>query len=342
MLPGLLASAPPTQAQRCLLTASPFVGCQWRSSARRTSIGTWRGVLIFLASFLRSAQERLDARLQALYQFVNLMRPESLAAHVALQILRTNLLPRFTHIFRFVPLRLTLPWARDLDRDLVTWLESLLHPPLRDPPTTWALLTPPSRSGLGFTPLVIEVLLHCLSGLLALTAAGDHPMTRDETADAQLARESLHDLVAVDALTCAAHLLPRCRPAFLRQVVQDGVQRRMLELAPWLTAPPLDAAAVRAGLTPAFQYRVCLAWLTAPGRHLLSGPVLRHAIATHLHLPLCGEGARCCYRDQAHAGPCNAPLDLHAHHVHACGQGPRQTKHDRLCDAWQHLLREGG
>ena len=192
----------------------------------------------FLAQFLRTAQDRLTVRLRALSQFVHLMGPDTPAMHVALQILRTNLLPRFTHLFRFVPLRLTLPWARDLDRDLVTWLETLLHLPLREPSSTWILLTPASRGSLGFTPLVIDVLLHCLSGLLALSAAGEHPMTRDETADAQLARESLHELVGIDALACAAHLLPHRRPAFLRQVVQDGLQRRMLEVALWLTAPP--------------------------------------------------------------------------------------------------------
>ena len=99
---------------------------------------------------------------------------------------------------------------------------------------------------------------------------------------------------------------------------------------------------VCAGLTPAFQYRLCLAWLTAPGPSLLPASVLRHAVATHLRLPVCGIGARCGYQGQHHHGPCNAPLDLHGHHVHACGQGPRQAKHDRLRDAWQSLLRSTG
>ena len=43
-------------------------------------------------------------RLRALSEFVHLMGPDTQAAHVALQILRINLLPRFTHLFRFVPL----------------------------------------------------------------------------------------------------------------------------------------------------------------------------------------------------------------------------------------------
>ena len=52
--------------------------------------------------------------------------------------------------------------------------------------------------------------------------------------------------------------------------------------------------------------------------------------------------ARCQYRGQSHHGPCNAPIDPFCQHVHACGQGPRQSKHDRLRDAWQHLLRDVG
>ena len=116
----------------------------------------------FLAAALRAAQTNLAHRLRALSQFCLLLGPESVAAHVAVQVLRVNLLPRFTHLFRFVPLRLTLPWARDLDLDLLQWLEQLLRLPLRSPATTWALLTPPSRGGLGLTPLVVDVLLGML------------------------------------------------------------------------------------------------------------------------------------------------------------------------------------
>ena len=101
-------------------------------------------------------------------------------------------------------------------------------------------------------------------------------------------------------------------------------------------------AALRAGLTQTFQYCVCLAWFTAQGRHLLPTAVLRHRVATHLCLPLCGVGARCQYTGQARAGPCSAPLDPTTHHIHSCGQGPRQHKHDRLRDAWQHVLRDAG
>ena len=42
------------------------------------------------------------------------------------------------------------------------------------------LLTLVFLSGLGLTLLIIEALLHCLSGTLALPAAGEHLMTRDE------------------------------------------------------------------------------------------------------------------------------------------------------------------
>ena len=38
----------------------------------------------------------------------------------------------------------------------------------------------------------------------------------------------------------------------------------------------------------------------------------------------------------------NCPLGPCGHHAHACGQGPRQHKHDRLRNALQHLLRDAG
>ena len=296
----------------------------------------------YVAAFLRHSQHMLSLRLRALSQFTELLGPDSPAAHIALQVLRLNLLPRFTHLFRFLPLRLTLPWAKDLDADLLTWLENLLRLPLRAAPNTWVLLTPPSRGGLGLTPLVIESLLHCLAGTVALTVAGEHPMTRDEAADAALARTTLMDLVGIDPLTIGRDLLPHRRPAKLRQATYDGLSVQMLRHNPWLTPPALNADAERAGITLAFHHRVCLAWLTAPADSLLHAGPLRMRLAAHMHVPLLSAQARCQYRGSVHHGPCNHPLDAHAHHIFACGQGPRQHKHDRLRNAWAHLLRQAG
>ena len=151
-------------------------------------------------------------------------------------------------------------------------------------------------------------------------------MTCHEAADAELARTNLHDLVAVDALTCGtiSYLIVglfrmACSVACLSTI-------RCL-----LQRPCMQLRNVH-GLTQAFQYCVCLAWLTAPGPHLLASAVLRHRIAAHLHLPLCGVGVRCCYTGQACAGSCNAI----GHHVHSRGHGPRQR------NAWQRLLCEVG
>ena len=293
----------------------------------------------YVAAFLQHSQQMLTLRLCALSQFVHLVGPDSPAAHIALQVLRLNLLPRFTHLFRFLPLRLTMPWAKDLDVDLLTWLEALLRLPLRAAPNTSVLLTPPSRGGLGLTPLVMEAPLHCLAGTVALTVAGEHPMTRDEAADAELARATLMELVGVDPLTVGRDHLPHRRPARLCQATYDGLCARMLTHNPWLTPPALDADAERAGITLAFHHRVCLAWLTAPADSLLHAGPLRMRLAAH---PLMPPNARCQYRGSVHTGPCNHPLGAHAHHMFARGHGPRQHKHDRLRNAWAHLLRQAG
>ena len=176
--------------------------------------------------------------------------------------------------------------------------------------------------------------------LVALSAAGEHPMTADEAHDADTARSTLLSLTRVDALTTGADLLPQGRPACLRRTVIEALAARMMHHNPWLTPPPLDAAATPKGISPAFQHRVNLAWLTASGPYLLPAGPLRLCVAVHLHIPLLRAGARCLYRGQTHAAPCNVVLDPHGQHVHACGQGPRQHKHDRLRNVWQHLLRE--
>ena len=177
---------------------------------------------------------------------------------------------------------------------------------------------------------------------MALTAAGEHPVTRDETTDAELARDSLLALTGIDALTSGCSLLPHRRPARLRQDVLDGIQERTLRHNPWLQPPPLDAEVQRLGLTQAFQHGVNLACLTAPGSFLLPAGPLRMRIAMHLHAPLVGPGARSHHIGPTHAAPCNAPSDAFAHHTHSGGQGPRQHKHDQLRNAWQTLLRGAG
>ena len=86
-------------------------------------------------------------------------------------------------------------------------------------------------------------------------------MTADEVHDADTARAKLPSLTGVDVLTTGADL-PHKRPARLHRTVTEALAARMLHHNPWLTPPPLDAAATRGGLIPAFQHRVNLAWLT--------------------------------------------------------------------------------
>ena len=125
-----------------------------------------RGQDGFLRDFLTTARLQLQRRLTALTAFCDQMGPDSPALHASLHILRTNLVPRFTHVLRFAPLRLTLPWTRELDIDLVDWLEHHIALPLRSRTCAWALMTPPALGGLGLTPLIMEALLLCLSGPL--------------------------------------------------------------------------------------------------------------------------------------------------------------------------------
>ena len=86
-------------------------------------------------------------------------------------------------------------------------------------------------------------------------------------------------------------------------------------------------------LTQTFQYRVCLAWLTAPCA-LAPSPTICSA-APPLGCPSPPAtvtlwcGTRCCYTGQDRSRPRNAPLDLIGHRIHSCGHGPRQHKATR-------------
>ena len=135
------------------------------------------------------------------------------------------------------------------------------------------------------------------------------------------------------------NILPRRRARHLQQTVSDKLPQHLLDAAPWLTPPPLDAAATREGLDTRFQFRVMLAWFTAQGPHMLPKGALRLALATHLQLPLVPETAGCGYQGRHHEAPCRQILGKRAHQVHACGQRPRQAQHNKLRDSWAALLR---
>ena len=146
----------------------------------------------------------------------------------------------------------------------------------------------------------------------------------------------------VNPLEDGRHILPHRRARHLRQTVADKLRQRLQEAAPWLAPPPLDAAATREGIDLRFQFRVMFAWFTDQGPYMLPKGALRLALATHLQLPLVPDTARCRYQGRHHEAPCHQLLGRWAHHVHACGQGPRQAKHNKLRDTWAALLRRAG
>ena len=163
----------------------------------------------FLAASLRAAQEHLGRRLQAL------MLPSKCCGSTCSRVSPTCF-PLFPSASRSHG---PVIWTKTCFTGLKDHHETLLRLPLRAEPTTWVLLTPPSCGGLGFTLLVGDVLLHCLSGLVALSSAGEHPMsygpmTADEAHDADMAPNTLLGLTGVDALTTVrgSSPTPPCSP----------------------------------------------------------------------------------------------------------------------------------
>ena len=203
------------------------------------------------------------------------------------------------------------------------------------------LQAPCAHGGLSLLRLHHEALLHCISGLLALPVEGV-PLTPTELDSLTLATAALHRLTGIHAVTSTAHLLPHRRAAHLRRVVYEALAKRMVDSCPWLLPPPLDAAALKAGVTLRFQHRLLLGWYEASGQHLLTAPVLRHALAVHCRMPLFPCPARCQYVTLTSGTPCVQPLDPHGSHVHACAFGPRQRRRDAMRDVWCSLLRRAG
>ena len=122
----------------------------------------------------------------------------------------------------------------------------------------------------------------------------------------------------------------------------EALAQRLITDCPWLEPPPLDGAALKGGVTQRFQNRLLLGWFEATGCHLLTGPVLRHALATHCRLPVFPVSDRCQYVTLTSGTPCMHPLDPHGTHVHACAFGPRQRRHDAMRDVWSTFLRRAG
>ena len=179
---------------------------------------------------------------------------DSGALHSALHVLRINLLPRYIHLFRFLSLHLTLPWARLIDTGIRNWLASQL-----DSPASHAILAAPvAHAGLGLTTLQYEAPLHCLFGHLALTAGGACPATAREQASCDLAVAEIMRLSGLYVWECTRHLLPHRRAG--QQEFLLRIQRRMLEANPFPTPPELHPGNCQVG---------CLVPFSVPRFHVL-------------------------------------------------------------------------
>ena len=172
-----------------------------------------------------------------------------------MHILRANLLPRYVHIFLFLPLRLTLPFARQLDTELRTWVETALDLQLRTPQCHAILVAPPKWGGLGITTLEVDALLHCYCGYVALPAAQEPPSTVTEADSLTMAQEELQRILRKDPVAMVSHLLPS--PCDRRYFRLWPLAIRMTDHCPWLQIPPITAEASRQGITAPFAYRGC-------------------------------------------------------------------------------------
>ena len=282
------------------------------------------GARPFLEAFLAEARAQLQRRLGTLTAFVDTLGPHTPALYAAVNILRVNLLPRFMHLLRFLPLTLTLPWAQVMDGDILAWLQDCLALPFPAPCWDTILRTPLALGGLPLLILADESVLHFLSGHLALHVVPDPSPDPHEQPSMDLALRLLAGVGAPDPFRHTAHLLPHRRPAHYRRALHDALMVRMHHTCPWLVPPALDAQALRAGITPRFQCRTLLAWFPARGAFLLHAAPLRFAVASHCRVPLLPAGGRCHYATHSQGGICAQALDPHVAHCWTCGFGPRQ------------------
>ena len=300
------------------------------------------GTQTYLDSFLEARRLDLTRRLTCLTSFIQTMGPNCGALHAATHILRINLLPRYVHLFRFLSLHVTLPWARLIDADIRGWVAHHFHCQLDSPALHAILSVPVAHAGLGLSVMHYEAPLHCLFDHLAITAAEASPATAREQAASELAAAEILRLSGLDVWECARHLLPHRRPAHVRQEFLERLRLRMLETNPFLTPPTLLPAAVKSGVTTRFQCRVLMSWFTASGPHLLPDAAFRYAFLQHCRLPLFRPDARCSYVIQTHGTVCNQLLGTYGAHLPACRFGPRQRRHNQLRDAWAGLARQAG
>ena len=303
--------------------------------------GPW-GTDEFVAEFLAGVKATLAGRLRTLATFVNNMGPQTEALHVALSIVRIQLLTRHVHLARFCPRDVFHCWAAEVDRDLIAWLSHVLELPLDSPAARSVLAVPTSAGGLGFLHPQHEAALHYLQAVMPLVGEwtsdeeGDH---LHRTVAATL--EYLNHHARVDLMPLVAHLEPHRQPRKLRELFYERLALNMRDLCPWLQCPGLPTTP-DGEVTYRWMLRCQMSWYTATPGCLLTRAPLRLALASFLGLPVFPPGQRCHYTPVTTGKRCHHQLGTHSEHVFACAQAPGMRRHNRLRDAWIHLCRAAG
>ena len=283
----------------------------------------------------------LQAGLRTLATFVNHMGPHTEALHIALSVVRVQLLTRHVHLARFCQREVFHRWSAEIDRDIMTWLAHILDLPLDTPAARSVLAVPMSRGGLGFLHPQHEAALHYLQAVLPLvgewSSDGDGDHLHRNVAEAL---EYLNHHARVDLRPLVAHLEPHRQPKRLRELFYERLAVQMQDVCPWLVPPGLPTTP-DGELSYRWMLKCQLSWYTAEMGHLPRAP-LRLALASQMGLPVFTPGQRCHYTPVTTGKRCHHQLGTHSEHVYACAQSPGMRRHNRLRDAWLTLARQAG
>ena len=299
--------------------------------------GPW-GSDAFVRQFLEDVRQTLAGRLRTLGTFINHMGPHTEALHIALAVVRVQLLTRHVHLARFCQREVFHEWSSVLQGDIAHWLTTMLELPLDTPAARSVLTVPVSRGGLGFLDPQHEAALHYLQAVMPLVGE----WSSDEEGD-YLNRtvadtlEYLNYHARVDLRPLVAHLDPTRQPRKLRELFYERLALQMQDICPWLVPPGLPNVP-EGEISYRWMLRCQMSWyVVAPGLPHLTRAPLRLALASLMGLPVFPPGQRCHYTPVTTGRRCHHQLGTHSEHVFACAQSPGMRRHNRLRDAWMHL-----
>ena len=199
--------------------------------------GPW-GCEEFVVDLLAQVKATLASRLWTLATFINHMGPQTEALHVALSVVRIQLLTRHVHLARFCQRDIFHRWAAEVDHDIIMWLSHTLELQLDTPAARSILAVPTSAGGLGLLHPQHEAALRYLQAVMPLVGEwisdeeGNHlHRTVAETI------EYFNFHAKADLRPMVAHLEPHRQPCKLRELFYERLAFNMRELCPWLVPP---------------------------------------------------------------------------------------------------------